>query len=105
MAEAFKRLHTDGLIYRGSYMVNWAPTLQTAVSDLEVEYTEETGKLFFFRFGANSALPVHRSRLPSFPRARLTESTSARLCPSQRLLSGRLRCSCLSQVPARRLRH
>lgn len=49
MAEAFKRLHADGLIYRGSYMVNWAPTLQTAVSDLEVEYTEETGKLFFFK--------------------------------------------------------
>ena len=30
------RLHEKGLIYRGSYLVNWAPQLQTAVSDLEV---------------------------------------------------------------------
>ena len=34
--EAFVRLHEKGLIYRGSYMVNWSPNLQTAVSDLEV---------------------------------------------------------------------
>lgn len=31
-------------------MVNWAPKLQTAVSDLEVEYSEEQGKLFFFKY-------------------------------------------------------
>ena len=30
------RLHDQGLIYRGSYLVNWSPNLQTAVSDLEV---------------------------------------------------------------------
>ena len=30
------RLHEQGLIYRGSYLVNWSPSLQTAVSDLEV---------------------------------------------------------------------
>ena len=35
--EAFVRLHDKGLIYRGNYLVNWAPKLQTAVSDLEVE--------------------------------------------------------------------
>lgn len=34
--EAFVRLHDKGLIYRGTYMVNWSPNLQTAVSDLEV---------------------------------------------------------------------
>ena len=34
--EAFVRLHEKGLVYRGSYLVNWAPKLQTAVSDLEV---------------------------------------------------------------------
>ncbi|KAL0549234.1 hypothetical protein IC582_013715 [Cucumis melo] len=32
--EAFVRLHERGLIYQGSYMVNWSPNLQTAVSDL-----------------------------------------------------------------------
>jgi valyl-tRNA synthetase len=34
-----------GLVYRGSYMVNWSPNLQTAVSDLEVDYSEEVGSL------------------------------------------------------------
>ena len=34
--EAFVHLHNKGLIYRGNYLVNWAPKLQTAVSDLEV---------------------------------------------------------------------
>jgi valyl-tRNA synthetase len=43
--EAFIQLHEKGLIYRGQYMVNWAPLLKTAVSDLEVEYSEEEGKL------------------------------------------------------------
>ncbi|NBU65361.1 MAG: valine--tRNA ligase, partial [Chloroflexia bacterium] len=35
---AFKKLYDDGLIYRGMRLVNWSPNLQTAVSDLEVEY-------------------------------------------------------------------
>ena len=48
--EAFSRLHEQGLIYRGSYMVNWAPKLQTAVSDLEVEYSDEPGFLFHFKY-------------------------------------------------------
>jgi hypothetical protein len=34
VAEAFLRLYDKGLVYRGSYMVNWSPHLQTAVSDL-----------------------------------------------------------------------
>ena len=34
--EAFTRLYAQGLIYRGAYVVNWCPSCQTAVSDLEV---------------------------------------------------------------------
>jgi tRNA synthetases class I (I, L, M and V) len=48
--EAFVRLHEKGLVYRGEYMVNWAPLLQTAVSDLEVEYFDEVGKLYYFKY-------------------------------------------------------
>ncbi|XP_062107605.1 valine--tRNA ligase, chloroplastic/mitochondrial 2 isoform X2 [Humulus lupulus] len=48
--EAFVRLHDKGLIYQGSYMVNWSPSLQTAVSDLEVEYHEETGTLYYMKY-------------------------------------------------------
>ncbi len=48
--EAFVRLHRMGLIYRGEYLVNWSPGLQTAVSDLEVEYSQESGFLYFFKY-------------------------------------------------------
>ncbi len=48
--EAFVRLWNDGLIYRGAYIVNWDPQLQTAVSDLEVENEERTGKLYHVRY-------------------------------------------------------
>jgi hypothetical protein len=50
VAEAFVRLHDKGLVYRGAYLVNWSPGLRTAVSDLEVEYAEEPGTLFFFKY-------------------------------------------------------
>ncbi|XP_065849279.1 valine--tRNA ligase, chloroplastic/mitochondrial 2 isoform X2 [Euphorbia lathyris] len=48
--EAFIRLHDKGLIYQGSYLVNWSPNLQTAVSDLEVEYSEEEGALYHIKY-------------------------------------------------------
>ncbi|ADW70373.1 valine--tRNA ligase [Granulicella tundricola] len=50
VTEAFVRLHEQGLIYRGAYIVNWDPVLQTAVSDLEVESEERTGKLYSIRY-------------------------------------------------------
>ncbi|KAM0850075.1 hypothetical protein ACQ4PT_053316 [Festuca glaucescens] len=50
VVEAFVRLHEKGLIYQGSYLVNWSPNLQTAVSDLEVEYSEEPGYLYFIKY-------------------------------------------------------
>ncbi len=48
--EAFVRLYDKGLIYRGPRMINWSPGLKTAVSDLEVEYSEEPGILYFFKY-------------------------------------------------------
>jgi valyl-tRNA synthetase len=48
--EAFVRLYEKGLIYRGEYLINWSPGLQTAVSDLEVEYNEEEGVLYYFKY-------------------------------------------------------
>jgi valyl-tRNA synthetase len=47
---AFKKLYDDGLIYRGTYLVNWSPALQTAVSDLEVEYEERQTTLWYVRY-------------------------------------------------------
>ena len=48
--EAFVRLYEKGLIYRGPRMINWSPRLKTAVSDLEVEYVEEPGFLYYFKY-------------------------------------------------------
>src|SRR6266568_7922750 len=48
--ETFVRLYDDGLLYRGKRLVNWDPKLGTAVSDLEVENEEETGKLWEIRY-------------------------------------------------------
>jgi valyl-tRNA synthetase len=64
VSEAFVRLYDKGLIYRGEYLVNWAPLLQTAVSDLEVEYSEEEGKLYYFKYmvnGSDGECPVASS--------------------------------------------
>lgn len=63
--EAFIRLHEKGLIYRGSYLVNWSPNLQTAVSDLEVEYFTEQGKLYHFKYrlkDSDEFIPVATTR-------------------------------------------
>src|SRR5579875_3832295 len=48
--EAFVRLWQQGLIYRGAYIVNWDPQIQTAVSDLEVVHEERAGKLYHVRY-------------------------------------------------------
>jgi len=48
--EAFVQLYDEGLIYRGKRLVNWDPELMTAISDLEVENTEEQGSLWHFRY-------------------------------------------------------
>ncbi|MBR0233504.1 MAG: valine--tRNA ligase [Synergistaceae bacterium] len=46
----FVRLYKKGLIYRGKYIVNWCPRCSTAISDLEVEYSEEQGKFYYVRY-------------------------------------------------------
>ncbi len=52
--EAFVRLYEKGLIYRGPRLINWSPGLKTAVSDLEVEYSEEPGSCII----SNTCLPA-----------------------------------------------
>ena len=52
--EAFVRLFKKGLIYRGTYLVNWCPRCSTALSDLEVEHEEEESKLYYVRYPLES---------------------------------------------------
>jgi len=48
--EAFVRLHEQGLVYRGAYIVNWCPSCRTAISDLEVVHEEQKGHLWEIRY-------------------------------------------------------
>jgi valyl-tRNA synthetase len=48
--EAFVRLYEQDLIYRGAYIVNWCPSCQTAISDLEVVHSEQKGHLWEIRY-------------------------------------------------------
>jgi valyl-tRNA synthetase len=63
--EAFVRLYEKGMIYRGPRLINWSPGLKTAVSDLEVEYSEEPGTLYYFKYmlaGSGEYIPVATTR-------------------------------------------
>ncbi|PJF31492.1 MAG: valine--tRNA ligase [Candidatus Thermofonsia Clade 1 bacterium] len=62
--EAFVRLWEQGLIYRGKRLINWSPGLQTAVSDLEVEYNEEPATLYHFKYPVEGGgfIPVATTR-------------------------------------------
>lgn len=46
----FCDLYDKGLIYRGVRMVNWDPQARTALSDEEVVYKEQRGKLYYLRY-------------------------------------------------------
>jgi valyl-tRNA synthetase len=48
----FKRLYDAGLIYQAERLVNWSPVLETAISDLEVNYEDVEGELVSFRYGS-----------------------------------------------------
>ncbi|WP_430782240.1 valine--tRNA ligase [Actinoplanes sp. G11-F43] len=52
----FKKMYDDGLIYRANRIINWCPRCLTALSDIEVEHTEDEGELVSIRYGdgANS---------------------------------------------------
>jgi valyl-tRNA synthetase len=47
----FKQLYTDGLIYRAQRIINWCPRCLTALSDIEVDHTDDDGELVSIRYG------------------------------------------------------
>ena len=89
VVEAFVRLHQQGLIYRGEYLVNWCPASGSAVSDLEVEMKEVDGHLWHFRYplsetaadgaaaGAAPAGPTHLEVATTRPETLLGDTAVA----------------------------
>ena len=48
--EVFVRLFEKGLIYKGTRIINWCPRCQTALSDIEVEYSDTAGRLHYVKY-------------------------------------------------------
>jgi valyl-tRNA synthetase len=48
--QAFVHFHQRGWLYRGHRVVNWCPTCDSTVSDLEVEHKDHQGKLWHIRY-------------------------------------------------------
>ncbi|HEX5448193.1 MAG TPA: valine--tRNA ligase, partial [Candidatus Saccharimonadales bacterium] len=49
--EVFVKMYNDGLIYRGHRIVNWDPSLETTVSDDEVEHKDQKGTFYTLKYG------------------------------------------------------
>ena len=59
----FKRLYDDELIYRAERIINWCPRCQTAISDIEVDHSDDDGELVSIRYGeGENAIVVATTR-------------------------------------------
>ncbi|MBI2591188.1 MAG: valine--tRNA ligase [Candidatus Brennerbacteria bacterium] len=58
----FKKMHDDGLIYRGNRIVNWDPKGGTTISDDEIVYEERETKLYTFRYSKDFPIPIATTR-------------------------------------------
>jgi valyl-tRNA synthetase len=70
VSAAFIGYHKAGWIYRAERVINWCPRCQTSLSDLELEYTEETGKLWYIKY------PLTDHRLPTTEKNKKTVDRS-----------------------------
>ncbi len=65
----FKQLYDEGLIYRAERIINWCPGCRTALSDIEVEHSEDAGELVSVRYGSldpdGDSIVVATTRLES----------------------------------------
>lgn len=48
---AFRHYRDKGWIYQGERVINWCPRCASSISDLEVNYVPEKGKLYFIKYG------------------------------------------------------
>lgn len=48
--KVFVKLYEEGLIYRGQYIINWDPKLETALSDIEVIHKDDNGAFYHIHY-------------------------------------------------------
>lgn len=57
----FKRLYDDQLIYRAERIINWCPRCLTALSDIEVEHSDDDGELVSIRYSDEIVVATTRA--------------------------------------------
>ncbi|TDC75774.1 valine--tRNA ligase [Micromonospora sp. KC606] len=57
----FRKLYDDGLIYRANRIINWCPRCLTALSDIEVEHTDDEGELISIRYSDDVVVATTRA--------------------------------------------
>lgn len=57
----FKKLFDEGLIYRANRIINWCPRCLTALSDIEVEHTDDDGELISIRYSDEVVVATTRA--------------------------------------------
>ncbi|WP_406072276.1 valine--tRNA ligase [Micromonospora sp. NBC_01638] len=57
----FKKLFDEGLIYRANRIINWCPRCLTALSDIEVEHTDDDGELVSIRYSDEVVVATTRA--------------------------------------------
>lgn len=66
--ETFEKMWADGLIYRGKRITNWSVFSQTAISDVEIDYKEQKGNLWYIRYpwaGTTPKVGTEKLKLPN----------------------------------------
>jgi len=58
----FSDMYQAGVIYRGERIVNWCPRCHSTLSDDEVEYKEQTAKIYTFRYDRNFPISISTTR-------------------------------------------
>jgi valyl-tRNA synthetase (EC 6.1.1.9) len=61
----FVKLYNEGLIYQGNRITNWCPKCQTALSDAEIEYSEQEGSFWHIKYpviGSDEFLEIATTR-------------------------------------------
>jgi valyl-tRNA synthetase len=59
----FKKMYDAELIYRAERIINWCPRCLTALSDIEVEHSDDAGELVSIRYGeGENAIVVATTR-------------------------------------------
>jgi valyl-tRNA synthetase len=60
--QVFAMMYEDGLIYRGNRIVNWCPRCESTLADDEVEYEEQAGRLYYFRYADDFPITIATTR-------------------------------------------